>query len=137
MLQPKRTKYRTHFKPKIGGVAIRGSSLSFGEYGLRADSAGTISSKQIEAARRAISHYMKRGGKIWIRIFPDQPITKKPPETRMGGGKGELYEYVTPVKVGRVMFEISGVEEVVAREALRLASHKLSVASSFMKKGDF
>lgn len=136
MLTPRRTKYRTQFKPEQGGISYSGNELSFGEYGLRALTHGNISSKQIESARRAISHHMKRGGRLWIRIFPDRPITKKPPETRMGGGKGDLYEYVAPIKIGRMLFEMSGVEEAVAKEAFRLASHKLTVKSYFVKKGD-
>lgn len=134
MLTPKRLKYRRQFSPKIGKVSFRGNVLSFGEYGLRAEQAGFLSSKQIEAARRAITHYIKRGGRVWIRVFPDRPITKKPPETRMGGGKGELYEYVVPIGVGRVIFEMGGVPEEIARQALKLAAYKLSVKSSFLKK---
>lgn len=135
MLTPRRTKYRKQFKPKVDGkLSIRGSKISFGEFGLRAQESGNVSSRQIEAARKTITHFTKRGGRIWIRIFPDRPTTKKPPETRMGGGKGDLHEYVSPVKLGRVMFEMSGVTEEVAREALRLASHKLPIKSLFMKK---
>lgn len=135
MLTPRRTKYRKQFKPKVDGkLSIRGSKISFGEFALRAEESGNVSSRQIEAARKAITHFTKRGGRIWIRIFPDRPTTKKPPETRMGGGKGDLHEYVAPVKLGRVMFEMSGVTEEIAREALRLASHKLPIKSLFMKK---
>lgn len=135
MLTPKRTKYRKQFKPKIAGqIAYAGNYLSFGEFGLRALSSGNVSSRQIEAARKAITHFTKRGGRIWIRIFPDRPITKKPPETRMGGGKGDIHEYVAPVKMGRVLFEMGGVPENVAREALRLASYKLPLKSVFIKK---
>ncbi len=136
MLTPRRTKYRKQFKPKIqGDVAYAGSKVSFGEFGLRAEKSGNVSSRQIEAARKSITHFTKRGGRIWIRIFPDRPITKKPPETRMGGGKGDIFEYVAPVKLGRVMFEMAGVPESIAREALRLASHKLPIKSSFIKRG--
>ena len=103
---------------------------------MRSEQTGKISSRQIEAARRAITHYIKRGGRVWIRIFPDRPITRKPPETRMGGGKGDFYEFVTPVKVGRIIFEMSGVSEDIARQALRLAAYKLPLKSSFMKKGE-
>ena len=135
MLIPKRTKYRKQFKPKVQGqIAFAGNRLSFGEFGLRAIGSGNISSRQIEAARKAITHFTKRGGRIWIRIFPDRPITKKPPETRMGGGKGDIHEYVAPVKMGRVLFEMGGIPEGVAREALRLASHKLPIKSVFIKK---
>lgn len=134
MLTPSRTKYRKQFKPQMGGVAYKGNKLEFGDYGLRAETTGNLSSKQIEAARRAISRAMKRGGKLWIRIFPDRPITKKPPETRMGGGKGDLHEYVAPIKIGRVLFEMGGVSEEVAREALRLAGHKLSVKATFISR---
>ena len=135
MLTPRRTKYRKQFKPKIkGGIAYNGSKVSFGEFGLRAEAAGNISARQIEAARKSITHFTKRGGRIWIRIFPDRPITKKPPETRMGGGKGDIFQYVAPVKLGRVMFEMAGIPEDIAREALRLASHKLPIKTSFMKR---
>lgn len=135
MLTPRRTKYRKQFKPKVEGqIAFAGSNLAFGEFGLRAVGSGNISSRQIEAARKSITHFTKRGGRIWIRIFPDRPITKKPPETRMGGGKGDIHEYVAPVKMGRVLFEMAGVPESVAREALRLASHKLPIRSDFIKK---
>ncbi len=135
MLTPKRTKYRKQFKPKVKNqVAYRATSISFGEFGLRTVGSGNISSRQIEAARKSITHFTKRGGRIWIRIFPDRPITRKPPETRMGGGKGDIHEYVAPVKIGRVIFEIGGVPESVAREALRLASHKLPIKSTFIKR---
>lgn len=135
MLTPKRLKYRKQFSPQRGGgVAYRGNTLVFGDYGLRALESGNLSSKQIEAARRAITHSIRRGGRVWIRVFPDRPITKKPPETRMGGGKGDVFEYVAPVKIGRVVFEMGGISEEVAREALRLASHKLSVRSIFVKR---
>ncbi|PIT88872.1 MAG: 50S ribosomal protein L16 [Candidatus Levybacteria bacterium CG10_big_fil_rev_8_21_14_0_10_36_7] len=138
MLTPRRSKYRKQFKPKVEGkVAFRGVALSFGEFGLRAEESGNISSRQIEAARKAITHFTKRGGRVWIRIFPDRPITKKPPETRMGGGKGDLFEYVAPVKIGRIIFELGGLDEETAREALRLASHKLSVKSTFLKRQEF
>lgn len=134
MLTPRRTKYRRQFKPKPKGVSSSGNNLSFGEFGLRSMEAGNISSKEIEAARRAITHYIKRGGRLWIRIFPDRPITKKPPETRMGGGKGDIHEYVAPVRIGRMLFEMSGISDTIAKEALRLASHKLSVKCVFVKK---
>jgi len=136
MLTPRRTKYRRTFRPHTSGYALRGNNVDFGEFGLRVEAIGVISSRQIEASRRAITRYMKRGGKLWIRIFPDVPTTRKPPETRMGGGKGDFHEFVAPVKIGRVIFEMSGVTEEVAREALRLASHKLPMKSRFVKKGE-
>ncbi|OGH12213.1 MAG: 50S ribosomal protein L16 [Candidatus Levybacteria bacterium RIFCSPHIGHO2_01_FULL_40_10] len=135
MLTPRRTKYRKQFKPKVQGqIAYAGTKVSFGEFGLRAEGSGNISSRQIEAARKSITHFTKRGGRIWIRIFPDRPLTKKPPETRMGGGKGDFHEFVAPVKLGRVLFEMAGVPEAIAKEALRLASHKLPIKSSFVKR---
>ena len=138
MLTPRRTKYRKQFKPKVNDkVAFKGSRIAFGEFGLRAETSANISSRQIEAARKSITHFTKRGGRIWIRIFPDRPITRKPAETRMGGGKGDIHEYVAPVKIGRIIFEMAGVGEIVAKEALRLASHKLPIRSSFVKKGEF
>src|SRR5438477_6690584 len=127
MLVPKRAKYRKQFRGSMANIDTRGTNVSFGEYGLKALSSGWVTSRQIEAARRAITHYTKRGGRIWIRIFPDKPITKKPPEVRMGGGKGDIAEYVAPVKPGRMLFEMSGVTKEIAFEALRLASHKLPV----------
>lgn len=137
MLQPKRTKYRKQFRPKTKpGLAILGNNIAFGEFGLVAETSGNISSRQIEAARRAITHFIKRGGRVWIRIFPDRPVTKKPPETRMGGGKGDIHEYVAPVYTGRVIFEMGGIPESVAKEALRLASHKLPIKSSFVRKAE-
>jgi len=137
MLTPRRQKYRKQFKPKVAGkVAYAGGHVSFGEFGLRAEGAGNISSRQIEAARKSITHFTKRGGRIWIRIFPDRPITRKPPETRMGGGKGDLHEFVAPIKLGRILFEMAGVPEDIAREALRLAAYKLPVKSRFVKRGE-
>lgn len=119
---------------RMKGNATRGLTLAFGEYGLSTKETGWISSKQIEAARRAISHYTQRGGRIWIRIFPDKPVSKKPPEVRMGGGKGDVHEYVAPVKPGRMLFEMSGVEGDIAREALKLASYKLPVKTKIVTK---
>jgi len=136
MLMPKRQKYRKQQRGSMKGVAQRGTKLYFGDYGLQATDTGWISSRQIESARRAISNYTARGGRIWITIFPDKPITKKPPEVRMGGGKGDIDSYVAPVKPGRVMFEMAGVTVEVAKEALRLASHKLSVKTRFLVKGE-
>lgn len=112
----------------------RGTAVSFGEYGLKALTTGWVTSRQIEAARRSMTHYTKRGGRIWIRIFPDKPITKKPAETRMGGGKGDVSEYVAVVKAGRVLFEMGAVTQDIAREAMRLASHKLPIKTRFVQK---
>lgn len=131
MMQPKRTKYRKQFKGRNRGVATRGNKVSFGEFGLKAVELGRITSRQIEAARRAMSRHIKRGGKIWIRIFPDKPISKKPLEVRMGSGKGNVEYWVALVQPGRVMFEIEGVPEDLAREALRLAADKLPVKTMF------
>ena len=131
MLQPKRTKYRKQFKGRNRGVATRGCKVSFGEYGLKATEHARITSRQIEAARRAMSRHVKRGGKIWIRIFPDKPISKKPLEVRMGSGKGSVEYWVALVQPGRMMFEIEGVTEDVAREALMLAAAKLPVKTVF------
>jgi large subunit ribosomal protein L16 len=135
MLQPKKTKYRKLFKPRsLPGPAVKATRVSFGEYGLRADESGHVSSRQIEAARRAIVHFIKRGGRVWIRIFPSMPITKKPPETRMGGGKGDVDHWVSIVRLGQVMFEMGGIDEATAKEALRLAAMKLAVKATFVKK---
>jgi large subunit ribosomal protein L16 len=131
MMQPKRTKYRKQFKGRNRGVATRGNKVSFGEYGLKAVELGRITSRQIEAARRAMSRHIKRGGKIWIRVFPDKPISKKPLEVRMGSGKGNVEYWVALVQPGRMMFEIEGVPEDLAREALRLAADKLPVKTVF------
>ena len=127
MLMPKRTKHRKQFRGSMAGKALRGNRINYGEYGLIATSPAWIKSNQIEAARVAMTRYIKRGGKVWIKIFPDKPITAKPAETRMGSGKGSTEYWVAVVKPGRVMFEIAGVPEEVAREALRLAMHKLPV----------
>lgn len=134
MLAPKRAKYRKSFRGKRRGLSIRGSTLAFGDFGLKAMTDGWVSSRQIEAARRALTHYIKRGGRVWIRIFPDKPVTKKPPETRMGSGKGDVSEYVAVVRPGRMMFEMSGVAKDQAAEAMRLASAKLPVRSKFISK---
>ncbi len=136
MLMPKRQKYRKQMRGTMKGNATRGTKVSFGEYGLQTEEIGWISSRQIEASRRAISHFTQRGGRIWIRIFPDKPITKKPPEVRMGGGKGDIAEYVAPVKPGRVLFELGGVAKEIALEALRLASHKLPVKTRIVIKNE-
>ena len=134
MLMPKRVKYRKQQRGRTKGMAQRGNSVAFGEYGLMALEATWVTSRQIEAARRAITRSIRRGGKVWIRIFPDKPVTAKPAETRMGSGKGALDHWVAVVRPGRVMFEIGGVREDLAMEALRLASHKLPVATKFMIK---
>ena len=133
-LMPKRTKYRKMQKGRMRGKATRGNRVTDGEYGIQAVEAGLITSNQIEAARVAMTRYIKRGGKVWIKIFPDKPITKKPAETRMGKGKGAVEYWVAVVKPGRVMFEIAGVPEETAREALRLAANKLFVKTKFVKK---
>ena len=131
MLQPKRTKFRKQFKGRNRGVATRGNKVSFGEFGLKAAEFGRITSRQIEAARRALSRHVKRGGKVWIRIFPDKPITKKPLEVRQGKGKGSVEYWVALVQPGRVMFEIEGIPKEMAREALKLAAAKLPVKTTF------
>ena len=134
MLMPKRQKYRKQMRGTMKGPATRGTTLAFGEYGLSSEDTGWITSRQIEAARRAITHYTQRGGRVWIRIFPDKPISKKPPEVRMGGGKGDISEYVAPVKPGRMLFEMSGVTKDVATQALRLAAYKLPVKTKVITK---
>ncbi len=134
MLQPKRTKYRKVQKGRRRGKAWRGSDISFGEYALQAVSGGNITARQIEAARIAMTRHAKRGGKVWIRIFPDKPMTKRPPETRMGKGKGNPEYWVAQVKPGRILYEMEGVTPEVAREALRLAAHKLCVRTRFVER---
>ena len=133
-LMPKRTKHRKMQKGRMRGKATRGNRVTDGEYGIQAVTAALVTSNQIEAARIAMTRYIKRGGKVWIKVFPDKPITKKPAETRMGKGKGAVEYWVAAVKPGRVMFEIAGVPEETAREALRLAANKLSVKCKFVKK---
>ncbi len=134
MLAPKRVKHRKMMKGRRTGIAYRGSEISYGEYGLKALEPGWITSRQIEAARIAMTRYVKRGGKIWIRIFPDKPITKKPAETRMGKGKGAPEYWVAVVKPGRVLYEMGGVDESVAKEAFRLAAFKLPIATKFIAR---
>jgi len=134
MLQPKRTKHRKVFKGRMRGKAYRGSTLSFGEYGLQATEQSRVTARQIEAARVAMTRHVKRGGKVWIRLFPDKPITKKPAETRMGKGKGNPEGWVAVVKPGRIMFELEGISEAEARAALALASAKLPIKSKFVKR---
>ncbi|MBI2600683.1 50S ribosomal protein L16 [Candidatus Daviesbacteria bacterium] len=134
MLQPKRTKYRKAFRGVRTGVATRGQFISFGSFGLKAMEAAWITSRQIEAARRAMAHYTQRGGRIWIRAFPDKPITKHPAEARMGSGKGDVEGFVAVVKPGQIIFEMGAVSKEVAEEALRLASHKLPLSTKFISR---
>lgn len=134
MLMPKRVKYRRQHRGRMTGQANKGNMISYGQYGLKALESAWITSNQIEAARVAMTRYIKRGGKVWIKIFPDKPVTSKPIGTRMGKGKGNVEFWVAPVKPGRIMFEMGGVTEEVAREALRLAGNKLSVKTKFVKK---
>lgn len=134
MLLPKRVKYRKVHRGKMRGRASRGAEVHFGEYGLQALEPSWITSRQIEAARRAIVRFIKRGGKLWIRVFPDKPVSKKPAETRMGGGKGAPDHWVAVVRPGKVLFELAGVREDVAREAMRLASHKLPIKTQFITR---
>lgn len=134
MLQPKRTKFRKQQKGRNRGLALRGSKVSFGEYGLKATTRGRLSSRQIESARRAINRHIKRGGRLWIRVFPDKPMSKKPLEVRMGKGKGNPEYWVALIKPGAVLYELEGVNESLAREAFRLAGAKLSVQTGFVKR---
>jgi large subunit ribosomal protein L16 len=134
MLQPKRTKFRKQFKGRNRGLAQRGSSVSFGEYGLKSLDRGQLTARQIEAARRAMTRYVKRGGNIWIRVFPDKPITKKPLEVRQGKGKGNVEYWVAQIQPGRMLYEIAGVTEAVAREAFALAAAKLPVATAVVQR---
>jgi large subunit ribosomal protein L16 len=135
MLSPKKTKFRKQQKGRIRGVAKGGSDINFGDFGLQATSSGLLTARQIEAARIAMTRYTKRQGKIWIRVFPDKPITKRPAETRMGKGKGSVELWACPVSRGRVLYEMEGVSEEIAREAFRLASHKLPLQTRFLKRG--
>lgn len=134
MLQPKKTKFRKQHKGRNTGNAQRGSQVSFGEYGLKATSRGRITARQVEAARRAMTRHVKRGGKVWIRIFPDKPISKKPLEVRMGSGKGNVEYWVAEIQPGRVLYEMEGVSEEIAREAFRLAAAKLPVLTRFVTR---
>ena len=134
MLQPRRVKYRKVHRGRRCGKAQSGNTIAFGDYGLQAQGPVWLTSRQIEAARRAITHHMERGGKVWIRVFPDKPVTSKPAETRMGSGKGSLDHWVCVVKPGRMIFEVSGVSEELAREALRLASHKLPMKTKIIAR---
>ena len=134
MLQPKRTKFRKQQKGRNRGLALRGSRVSFGEYGLKCTGRGRITARQIEAARRAISRHVKRGGRLWIRVFPDKPVSKKPLEVRMGKGKGNPEYWVALVQPGRVLYEIQGVDEALARQAFKLASAKLPISTEFARR---
>ncbi|HZX61131.1 MAG TPA: 50S ribosomal protein L16 [Candidatus Methylomirabilis sp.] len=134
MLMPKKTKYRKQQKGRMRGVSKGGTALVFGEYGLKALEPAWVTNRQIEAARRSITRHAKRGGKVWIRIFPDKPVTKKPAETRMGKGKGAVEGWVAVVKPGRILYEMEGVTEAEAREAMRLAAHKLPLATKFVRR---
>lgn len=134
MLMPKRVKYRKAQRGRMKGVAVRGSTLAFGDYGLKALEPGWLTNRQIEAARVALTRSLKRGGKIWIRVFPDKPVTKKPAETRMGKGKGNPEVWVAVIKPGRILYEMEGVTETAAREALRVAGQKLGIATKFVSR---
>ncbi len=135
MLQPKKVKHRKMMKGRNRGKAYRGNQVSFGDYGLQAVTAGFVTARQVEAARIAMTRHVKRGGKVWIRLFPAKPVSRKPAETRMGKGKGNPEAWVAPVKPGRMLYEMEGVDESVAKEAFRLAAHKLSVRTRFVARG--
>ena len=137
MLMPKRVKHRKQMRGRMSGKATRGNFIAYGDFAIQATECGWITSNQIESARIAINRYVKRGGNLWIKIFPDKPVTEKPAETRMGSGKGSPEYWVAVVKPGRVLFEIAGVTEEVAREAMRLASHKLPISTKFVTRKDF
>ncbi|MEW6331675.1 MAG: 50S ribosomal protein L16 [Pseudomonadota bacterium] len=134
MLQPKRTKYRKQMKGRNRGLALRGNKVSFGEYGLKAVTRGRLTSRQIEAARRALTHFIKRGGRVWIRVFPDKPVSKKPLEVRMGSGKGNVEYWVALIQPGAVLYEMEGINEQEAREAFKLAAAKLPVRTAFVTR---
>ena len=136
LLAPSRTKYRRQHRGRMKGEAHRGNTLAFGEYGLQALEPCWMEARQIEAARIALTRFMKRGGKVWIRVFPDKPITAKPAETRMGSGKGAVDHWVAVIKPGRIIFEVGGVSEEIAKEAVRLASHKLPIKTRFITRGE-
>lgn len=136
LLQPKKTKYRKAHKGRIHGLAIRGSNLDYGDFGMKAMEAGRITARQIEAARRAMTRRIKRGGRVWIRIFPDVPVSKKPPEVRQGKGKGNPEFWMARVKAGRILYEIEGIAEDLARDSIRLAAAKLPIATKFVARGD-
>ncbi len=134
MLVPKRVKHRKQHRGRMKGKAVKGTNVTFGEYGLQALEPAWITNRQIEAARIALTRHIKRGGKVWVKIFPDKPVTQKPAETRMGSGKGAVENWVAVVKPGRIMFEIAGIDEEMAREAMRLASHKLPIKTKFVAR---
>jgi len=134
MMQPKRTKYRKMMKGRNRGLALRGNKVSFGEFGLKATTRGRLTSRQIEAARRALTHFIKRGGRVWIRIFPDKPVSKKPLEVRMGSGKGNVEYWVAEIKPGAVLYEMEGINEAQAREAFKLAAAKLPLKTMFVTR---
>lgn len=134
MLAPKRAKYRKQFRGKMRGITTRGTKISFGEFGLKAMSSGWVSTRQIEAGRRVLTRYTQKGGRVWIRIFPDKPVSDKPPEVRMGGGKGDIADYVAVIRPGRVLFEMGGITETMAKEALNACAAKLSVQTKFLKR---
>jgi large subunit ribosomal protein L16 len=134
MLAPKKVKYRKCQKGRRGGTATRGATLAFGDYGLQAVDRGWMTARQLEAARIALTRHIKRGGRVWIRVFPDKPLSKKPAETRMGKGKGNPEVWVAVIRPGRIIFEMEGVTEAVAREAMRLAAHKLSISTQFLQR---
>jgi large subunit ribosomal protein L16 len=136
MLMPKRVKYRKQHRGRMTGMASRGNTVAFGDYGLQALEPCWMTARQLEAARRAIVRYLRRGGRMWMRVFPDKPVTKKPAETRMGGGKGAVDQWVAVVQPGRIIFEVSGVSEEIAREALRLAAAKLPIDTQFVVRTD-
>lgn len=136
MLQPKRRKYRKDFRGKRRGVALRGNEVNFGDWGLKALGNGWLTSRQIESARRTITHHTKRDGKLWVRVFPHKPITKKAAGAKMGGGKGDIEEHVSVIKPGRVLFELGSVDEETAREALRKASHKIPMRTRIVERGE-
>jgi large subunit ribosomal protein L16 len=136
MLQPKKTKYRKQFRGRMKGISQKASKLSFGDYGLKSQGRGWLTSRQIEAARRSISHHTKRSGKVWVRVFPDKPVTKKPPGAKMGKGKGDPDHFVAVIKPGRIIFELTGVPREVAVEAMRRAANKLPFKTKFLSKGD-
>lgn len=135
-LAPKRVKYRKTFKGQMPGVAVRGSNIDFGEFGIVALTRGWVTSRQIESARKTLTHFTAKGGRVWIRIFPDKAITKKPLEVKLGGGKGDVYEYVAVIKPGRVLFEMGGLSQDKAAEAIKLAGYKLPVQTKFITKND-
>ena len=134
MFVPKRAKFRKQFRGKMRGISTRGNDVVFGQYGLKALSAGWITTRQLEAGRRVLTRYTQKGGRVWIRIFPDKPITDKPPEVRMGGGKGDVVDYVFPVKPGRILYEMSGIPENLASQAMKTVSGKMPIKTKFVKK---